>query len=911
MKEQGKQIPIKGIMRNTSIAQTEDGQCDEIINLRFKEGSWRPTLPKVSVGTIPYYIKTYKHPVDYEYDVWIGLSTFHTSYVIKTYINSTEATILTIPSTETFVDVSHIHNYLIIWTDLNRYIFFWDDNAYTTLEEIPNIEMFVRDESDTEGTGDFGGTTSTYDLALAQYLKLVAEKKDNGLYEGNMMVIAAFRLFDGTYVKHTQPFYLQLGTDTQEFSNLAIYHYSGALYGIFAMRYVNPLYYQYAPYFGYPVVTFGFSAAQLTILEKYKGLIASIDIFGTYPKSIYELWPIGSTFALDPADPVAPVPLAPDYNFNDTSISYYLLKSIAIDEIDSNEVEIKLPKPDDFTSKTTLPVDDFSNHKLTGNRNTNYNSRMHIGDTTLILGDGFSPFVDDMGGNFGEYVDNYTETATASLYTKGSTIEMKMFIYLETDAGERIVEQDIEVQLYNRTGTGVDYVILKPFIVYPDIRCNKILLFVEDGTSPGDWSQWINFELTPHTVLNHAFKYTQYAVGEVTNAINIITMRKALYESPKFLTPTFLFDYTWDGVSAGAVSASPLPTADIYLREQNRLQASGINNPFIMPSINSYKVGNYSDIIRGIRASITPASDNQFGQQPLFVFTEGTVYAMQVGTNEALYSSIIPVVNEQFNEDSQFISVKNGVIYTCPRGLKYIGGREITNIDYLIREVADGFLNSDASIVTLLTTPDLLDKLSQTTFLEWLTNAIIAYDTNEDELIVANDVMTVANTLDYDYCYVYSFRSNTWHKRSSGFNGFIEAFPGYYGLQKGSTNYNILNLSQESGRDSETLFITRPIKLSGSGYKKITKGILRAALNVFFGTKIFSLYVYGSVDGKTWKYISGKEVSTTTNVNDMGINKHHISCKYYIFVFQGGIRDDSVLSYFELTFADIANNKLR
>ena len=39
--EQVKAIELKGIVHNSTKINTQDGQCEDIINLRFKDGSWR------------------------------------------------------------------------------------------------------------------------------------------------------------------------------------------------------------------------------------------------------------------------------------------------------------------------------------------------------------------------------------------------------------------------------------------------------------------------------------------------------------------------------------------------------------------------------------------------------------------------------------------------------------------------------------------------------------------------------------------------------------------------------------------------------------------------------------------------------------------------------------------------------
>ena len=38
---ESKAIEIKGIVRNQTKIGVQDGQCDDLVNLKFKDGSWR------------------------------------------------------------------------------------------------------------------------------------------------------------------------------------------------------------------------------------------------------------------------------------------------------------------------------------------------------------------------------------------------------------------------------------------------------------------------------------------------------------------------------------------------------------------------------------------------------------------------------------------------------------------------------------------------------------------------------------------------------------------------------------------------------------------------------------------------------------------------------------------------------
>ena len=41
MENNSQAIEIKGVVRNQTKIGVQDGQCDDIVNLRFKDGNWR------------------------------------------------------------------------------------------------------------------------------------------------------------------------------------------------------------------------------------------------------------------------------------------------------------------------------------------------------------------------------------------------------------------------------------------------------------------------------------------------------------------------------------------------------------------------------------------------------------------------------------------------------------------------------------------------------------------------------------------------------------------------------------------------------------------------------------------------------------------------------------------------------
>ena len=97
---QRKNIDIKGIERNANDINVIDGTSDEIINLRFKDGAWRPvgekTITSLHLPNLSNTSTIYHHPVNSEniiYSVQIAVN-LNIIFVAQNGASYTETTLL-------------------------------------------------------------------------------------------------------------------------------------------------------------------------------------------------------------------------------------------------------------------------------------------------------------------------------------------------------------------------------------------------------------------------------------------------------------------------------------------------------------------------------------------------------------------------------------------------------------------------------------------------------------------------------------------------------------------------------------------------------------------------------------------------------------------------------------------------
>ncbi len=218
-------------------------------------------------------------------------------------------------------------------------------------------------------------------------------------------------------------------------------------------------------------------------------------------------------------------------------------------------------------------------------------------------------------------------------------------------------------------------------------------------------------------------------------------------------------------------SQPDFPAISNRIEDSMNLIVSEDLNPYYFPPEHSYLMP--GEIIN-LAVNTEQISSSQVGQYPLYVFTTEGIFALQIGDGKILYSNVIPISSELAVKDSNILQTKYGVIFVTEKGLKLISGQEIIDfseplngeIDLEVRNTPDYVRanNNEKSY-------NILPYLSAVPFFDYVREAVMGYDITEDEVIISND--------HYNYSYVFSLKTNTWHKITEVFSDFNR----YLGLQ--------------------------------------------------------------------------------------------------------------------------------
>lgn len=341
----------------------------------------------------------------------------------------------------------------------------------------------------------------------------------------------------------------------------------------------------------------------------------------------------------------------------------------------------------------------------------------------------------------------------------------------------------------------------------------------------------------------------------ITSVMNGNYQSEEKLKAHSFLNGAYYFN-NFISVDYDEQTVVPSATSNNRIVLSNRLYVSRVDNPLSFQASNIYRVGNGK--ILSLSSANKALSEGQFGVYPLYVFTDEGVWAMMLN-GEGTYSSIHPVSRDvlfkylfTYNSASPICQLDSAVAFITSRGIIIIEGSHTT----CISDILDG---PAFDITQLPHYTELLSAASLTLasvptirFREYLSGASITYDYAGQRIIAFNTAYPVA--------YVYNLRSKTWSTMQCNFQNVTNSYPDtvlqtipYVSADGSAKLCDIINLSEPDYTASLTaLVITRPLKLDAPDILKTVSDII--ARGVFSSGKV-SCVLYASRDMLTWMLV--------------------------------------------------------
>lgn len=519
----------------------------------------------------------------------------------------------------------------------------------------------------------------------------------------------------------------------------------------------------------------------------------------------------------------------------------------------------------DNTSPSNLAVQpslkDIQVHSFSSRHMSVINSRLHLPQAKNIYFKGYAPAY---------RYDNSIQGRTDKTWT--------VVVYIQTDVGER--------RVVYREGDGYKPDLLYYFM-YPDSRAVRMEIYRESNDY-GTGLEVLRLPLIPHRNRNEA-----YFLKTKTESI---TFQATEDGDDKYYAdiPIIDTDLKWE-------SATAIPEADDVEEQSGILKVSAVDNPFYFPTVQTYK---FEGEIKGLASNAEAISTGQFGQYPLFVFTDAGIWAMSVdASGQGAYTTQSPFSREVCN--GAICPVSGGIVFTTERGVMAISGGQVADLSAVLDGFEVDFFGYNSEMwKKIFDSAGKRGIVNPMPIRDYIKDAVIAYNYHYNEIIVSNKGAFLGGEIPYSY--VYSLTNKEWSIIDTVFDMTTNKYPELVVFDSQGAMYTF----KDGSAQNNVVAITRPFTFGSLDFKRIRQAGLRTT---FKGELNF--YLLGSVDGAEFKCITGREYDSGDNMS--GTQRDLITAmsrskqyKYFIIAVVGNI--EGRISMAELLVdMGFANNQLR
>lgn len=806
MKEKQQQLTFeKGITNVPSDFICSDNALQDCVGMTYADGEHKviqePSLFMNECGYTVLYVHKLVDKVRYIvtnnlYVGWGHKNASSNNFVFDSWLSHNNTNIAFTESTS----ITSIGKTLVVSDGESLNYFLWKGSTYYSLGNMipqPNVDFRLSGPLYWTEHGDAStclelrnnggnnmifvkeGQQSTYeDLVLGLYAK--ADKKvsrDNNFMKP-FFIRYALELFDGSYACHSVPILLfptvrkNMKATRGGAVSLGNDHRFGISVAYSILQYTADFDYSDWEDIVKGVVVFASSGVEVNELDDNAGKMMPTESNGVViPDSGNTVWAdyvtsktYGQVFLSTDIDKSEYIPLS---QRTDNDI---------IDDLKSSSIFYKiseLGRKKNVTTPTRVPIkekvvlnleeqlqltdDYFSNCPLSAVSTFSYNQRLILSSISRGFYGGAENWISYAGATPNEY---------------------KMFITIEINVGEIVVEKEITTAQY-----------LDLYYFYPDPRAKKLEVF--------DSSDNLVLEKTleESPFLNGAF-FIDRLPGALSTSTN-----EGTNESENEGTESGGSGNNGGGFRRIALHTQAEETPHLYESLPNVIYVSEVNNPFVFRPEGNVTVGN-GEVV-GVSSQTVALSQGQFGQYPLIIFTSEGIWAASTGTT-GLFTAVHPMSREVCNNPKSITQTDGLVFFSSEKGLMVVSG----------------------SVVKCVS--EQLTGKTDTPFPDFLKTAIFAYDYRDSLLWIFDAAEHEEGGVTHvggRYCYIYNIKSDTFSRNifyAAAEQGETEKYvtnvvPNYpdYLLQYGSTVVSLINrpnINDDNNTYSASI-VSRPMKL--------------------------------------------------------------------------------------------------
>ena len=274
---------------------------------------------------------------------------------------------------------------------------------------------------------------------------------------------------------------------------------------------------------------------------------------------------------------------------------------------------------------------------------------------------------------------------------------------------------------------------------------------------------------------------TKYLVADAVPHPNLPCSYVSLHNS------IYYFEDLYDSLGE---EVKTLPQIDSKSEKDNGLWISPINEPFVFLPEGKFT---FQSKVMKVAVATTALSQGQFGQFPLYVFSEDGIWAMETAADGSFVSNK-PLLREVCINPDSVISIDNAVVFVTAQGVMLLQGSQVANISpfmngrhYTIEDSAKILMTAQKGFKDFIPIVD-----DETHFLAFVKAAKTVYDYAGKRIIFIKE--------GEDYQYVYKIDTQTWHKSAYGVNVYapINAYPECLVLGDTGKTLTLLNITSTS-----------------------------------------------------------------------------------------------------------------
>lgn len=585
------------------------------------------------------------------------------------------------------------------------------------------------------------------------------------------------------------------------------------------------------------------------------------------------------------------------------NLSFYKSTSFSFDNV-KDGVSKKLKRV--LGTEESLPLADLQRESYGAMCAITYNNRLHLGNVMSSIttrcnnGNGYySPVVPNKSlvedsyqflfryepkGQFnGNYIDNFgTDQNGSNCIDKICQVVSKIYL--------KINNKDEVFSYYDEL-----HYPLPPILSFPSNKAKVIDLLIripERGVYSCYKKSFSLYESETFG-FNYAVNYSNGTFCPIQ--ANNVTMN---YES---WTVTISQDPSWKKISEEEFNKEKANIKESTIngnRTPSLVKVSEAENPLVFPAKNSVQVG--SSIVSAMAANTRPISEGQFGDAPLYAFTDEGVWVLMLG-EEGIYIARQPANRDICSNPKGILQIDDAVLYPTERGIMMQRGRESESItdaldDYPFdfRAIYSHSKKDKTYPIKLLALGNIPESdVKYVRFRKYLEEAGMIYDYYDSRIIVFNP--------NYTYAYVYSLKSKMWGTMHNVFNKRVNIYPESYATNKDG---KILDVYVKEATENVPFFLcSRPITLGQDVYKTMFDCITRGYLDSVQAGKC-GMVLFGSNDLVNWYYVG-------SSVNMYLRNLVGSPYKYFRIALMGNLATNESISALSTEFQPRLQNKLR